>query len=491
MELAGEEANLNLESPAAEFISCRPIITDAAGDTAFSYARSWISQCHSNHEHCKKQTSVALPSRLIDVEIEQDTPWVKLHTSEPNGELGSYAALSYCWGGPQPVVASTESLEKLKAGIAVMALPQTIKDAVEVTRKLGLRYLWVDALCIIQDCPKDKETEIQRMGLIYKNATVTIAASAATSATDGFLRIAREPPKSYPFQLPMHDGTTEEISLSTYHFLDPEDPLDTRGWAFQERLLSPRLLQFSGIELFWTCQTEAFKTISNGVIYYMVQRNRLPSRLFNNELRGGKSWRTPRQRIEMWTKVVSEYSKRKLTCPEDRLPALLGIVAELKEIWKDEYVYGLWKECMVSLLGWRPSEKQLQRSCRAPSWSWASLDGSISFQALTQEDAILLSTGVASVQQKSISLNCKIHDEEPLSKGLGIWKSLDLYDEYPNKRIYYLLLGTKKTRKSKDHIGLMVINMAPGLFRRVGYFATWREGDEIWSARERQEVILE
>jgi hypothetical protein len=452
-----------------------------------------MSQCLSDHKHCKKQTSVALPSRLIDVGIEQDAPRIKLYTSEANGELGSYAALSYCWGGPQPIVASTHSLEKLKSGIAIVALPQTIKDAVEVTRKLGLRYLWVDALCIIQDCAKDKEAEIQRMGLIYKNATVTIAASAATSVREGFLRIARELPKSYPFQLPMHDGTTEEISLSTYHLLNPEDPLDTRGWAFQERLLSPRLLQYSGIELFWTCQTEPFKTISNGVIYYTVPRNRLPSQLFNNELRGGKSWTTPRQRIEMWIKIVSEYSKRKLTYPEDRLPALLGIVTVLTQIWKDKYVYGLWKECIVSLLGWQPSEKQHQRSSRAPSWSWASLDGSISFETLTQEDAMLLPTALASVQQqKGISLNCRIHDKEPLSKGLGIWKKLDLnHDEYPDNQIHYLLLGTKKTRKSTNHVGLMVINMAPGLFRRVGYFITWREGDEIWSGRERQEIILE
>ncbi len=133
--------------------------------------------------------------------MEQDFRMVKLHETNPDGELGSYAALSYCWGSHQSFVASTKSLERLKSGFPIENLPPTIKDAVEVTRKLGLRYLRVDALCILQDCKKDKTFQIERMGSIYKNATVTIAASMASSVTNGFLRTPRQAMKIYPFQL--------------------------------------------------------------------------------------------------------------------------------------------------------------------------------------------------------------------------------------------------------------------------------------------------
>ncbi|OCK78429.1 HET-domain-containing protein [Lepidopterella palustris CBS 459.81] len=390
------------ESRAADFIISRPIVTDLAGDLAFSSAKSWLSQCLSEHENCHKQAFPALPHRLLDLAIEQDNSLVKLHISDVTGNCGQYAALSYCWGGPQPIIASTCSLETLKSGVSVSTLPQTIKDAIEVTRKLGLRYLWVDSLCILQDCAKDKQIEIQRMGSIYKNATVTIAASSASLVTQGFLRTARKHPESYPFQFPMPDGTTQEVSISARHFMSPNDPLETRGWEFQEKALSPRLLQFSGIELLWSCQTDPLKTISNDVIYYTIERNRLPSRIFNKAHRKGKSWVTPKQRIEMWRKVVSEYSRRELTDPEDRLEALVGVASELRHLWKDQYVYGLWESCMVGLLAWKSSKKQHQRSSRAPSWSWASLDGPISFNKLTQEDAVLLLKYFESPERKEV-----------------------------------------------------------------------------------------
>lgn len=186
---------------------------------------------------------------------------------------GTYSALSYCWGGDQPVLAKTASLDILKSGIAIIALPQTIKDAIEITQRLNIRFLWVDALCIIQDCAKDKSVEIQKMGSIYKNATITIVASFASSVMDGFLRNTRKPPPepSY-YQFPMPDGTSERISISARHFLTPQSFLDRRGWTYQERILSPPLLQFSEKELLWSCQTEPHQTITTSSVDYVVDR---------------------------------------------------------------------------------------------------------------------------------------------------------------------------------------------------------------------------
>ena len=437
-----------------------------------------------------RQASAPLPSRLIDVELDQNRPSVRLHVTESDAELGSYAALSCCWGGHQPFNASKRSIEKLKSGFAVSTLPQTIQDAIEVTRKIGLNFLWVDSLCIVQDCEKDKDTEIKKMGSIYKNATVTIAATVASSATEGFLRTKREPPETYPYDLSMEDGTTDKILLTTEYECSPFAPLDTRGWAFQERLLSPRLLQFTEIELTWTCQTEPFKTISGPKAYYSKNLDpRLPSQIFVYPGFTERSWTSRQQLIDLWRDVITTYSGRELTYADDRPLALLGIAAELQKIWPDEYVHGLWTGCMIPLLAWYTWERD-QRSCRAPSWSWQSLNCDISFQIIDMEDAKVISINSASTEShKRISLDCKILDEEAMSKDSEIFKKWDTdMNEYSHEKNFCLWLGD---HKKGSCTGLMIANVENALFRRVGFFQSKHETKEIWNTCQRQTIFLE
>ncbi|KAH8586049.1 heterokaryon incompatibility, partial [Bisporella sp. PMI_857] len=93
-----------------------------------------------------------------------------------NGK-GDYITLSYCWGGPKNICLRKDNLEELESGIEIHFLPQTFQDAIEVTRKLDIRFLWIDALCILQDDSDDKLKEIWNMGEIYRDSFVTIAAS--------------------------------------------------------------------------------------------------------------------------------------------------------------------------------------------------------------------------------------------------------------------------------------------------------------------------
>jgi hypothetical protein len=469
------------------------MVTDLDGEVALSSARSWIHECLSTHEHCSMEGISTLPSRLIDVGFEERSPSVKLYITDPNGECGAYSALSYCWGGPQPVTATKSSLDMLKSGIAITALPQTIQDAVEVTRRLGLRFVWIDALCIIQDCAKDKDTEIQKMGSIYKNATVTIAASVGSSAMDGFLRTVREPPEFSSFQFPMPDGTSEHISISAWHPLTPESPLDTRGWTYQERLLSPRMLQFSERELLWSCQTEPLQTITKSSVQYVVNLTRLPSQIFNDALRGG-SWRTYKPRLGLWKGIVGSYTRRNLTFPEDRLNALAGVANELARIWNDEHLYGLWKGLSVpQQLLWAAQGRQYHpRSSRAPSWSWASLDVWVSFFGDFREDAKLLSIQDASGGcPAKITLSCKLLTEEAIPRA-SVAEYWDSSEEYPGKQIYYLLLEISETILSIEYWGLTVIRMPDGFFRRHGAFQCSPQSGmtNIWENAERQEVVL-
>ena len=139
-----------------------------------------------------------LPKRLIDVGFNGDLA-IRLYIPE-KGERSKYIALSYCWGGPQSLTTTSETLKSRLQGISPTALPQSILDAIKVTRKLGFRFLWVDSLCILQDSAEDTLEEISAMGTIYQNSAVTIAAASAGKVGDGFLH-ERAPIELLPLKI--------------------------------------------------------------------------------------------------------------------------------------------------------------------------------------------------------------------------------------------------------------------------------------------------
>jgi len=303
-------------------IPLRLVVTDLATDEVFTTIKCWILDCQLNHKSCYYQNNLLLPSRLIDVVRDLRAAIVKLHITH-KAERGAYVALSYCWGGPQPVTTTTSNLESMKFGLELLSLPQTIQDAIEVTRKLGFRFLWVDALCIIQDSVTHKEKEIQKMGNIYKNAK---------GVSDGFLRLVRIPPESCEFHFQVPNKGKSTIFVSLWGSFIPSHPLDERGWALQESLLSHRLLEYSEKELTWHCQTDTYKTVTKSCPDYLPMMKRLPPRVFNDKFRGVKSWTTQKQRVELWRSLVQNYSSRSLTNGEDRLNALVGVSNELGNI---------------------------------------------------------------------------------------------------------------------------------------------------------------
>src|SRR5205085_2899746 len=101
---------------------------------------------------------------------------------------GQYATLSYRWGVGCNLTTTLETIEDRTQGIAMSLLPNTIRDAVLVARKIGFRYLWVDALCIIQDCSKDWLEQSVLMANIYRHASLNISADCAKDANEGFLK---------------------------------------------------------------------------------------------------------------------------------------------------------------------------------------------------------------------------------------------------------------------------------------------------------------
>lgn len=186
-----------------------------------------------------------LPTRVLDVGQVGDSPSVRLHIPGKN-QRDKYLALSYCWGGKQPFVTNTQNLETMKSEFPVSELPPALRDAVQVTRSLGIRFLWIDALCVMQDSPVDKSREIARMGQIYKDATATIIATAAKSASEGFLGGSVQETPNCEVYLTAPDGTSSLITIFPFEeFKFTSMPLSKRAWCFQEYVLSRRYLYYT------------------------------------------------------------------------------------------------------------------------------------------------------------------------------------------------------------------------------------------------------
>jgi hypothetical protein len=236
------------------------------------------------------------------------------------------------------------------------------------------------------------------MSTVYRCSAVTLAATMASNASEGFLHACERPDPWIPWK-DSKSGILGKAHLRPKNqrwidLLGFETPLLERGWTLQERLLAPRVIHF-GRQMFWECwgcmctqdqnlqeRTEELtrtsasgeerrKDSSNGLGYLNRHRRRrkpLPPLEKNFNL------------FKYWSQVLSDFSDRKLTVPSDKLPALAGMAQIVQQQTRDEYYAGLWRSCLAPSLLWkRNDEKYLIRASqyRAPSWSWASCDGRI------------------------------------------------------------------------------------------------------------------
>ncbi|RSM05556.1 hypothetical protein CDV31_009547 [Fusarium ambrosium] len=320
-----------------------------------------------------------------------------LRQREPHGEQVRYAALSYCWGGKQVVQTTSQTIVRHRTRINFQDLPQTIKDAVIVTENLGLDHLWVDALCIIQDDEGDQACEVDLMGHVYENAEVTIAASRAEGVQEGLLQDLTPwgcNKRDWVFKMHYRDLTDQisPIIIAPKLFQRPVDYLSKRAWTFQERLLSRRILDYSSTCVHWTCQSHNDCDRRGGkCTVYEFKKDTKISRgmLYCNESVTTGTWHT----------LVDEFSKRSLTLPEDRLPAIGGIAERFGLQSEDRYLAGIWQSHLPLGLLWivdrsvRWSPQPQASAYVAPSWSWASTNRAINgrvfvYHGISQVDIV-------------------------------------------------------------------------------------------------------
>ncbi|KAI0457716.1 HET-domain-containing protein [Xylaria acuta] len=360
-----------------------------------------------------------MPTRLL--EIADFGRQVCLHF--PGTEHSRYAVLSHCWGPVAPTTLTSRTLHKLEAGIRTEELPQTFQDAVWLTHQLEIQFLWIDSLCIVQDDPNDWAQESAKMHSVYNNSFVTIAASRATKSSEGFLGNRVE--KSYvavPFHCQGIAGEVLAFSLPLSHVGDPtrsvrmeHEPLSHRGWALQERYLSRRTLHFGSDQIFFEC--EKYCVAEN-----TFEGNKYPS---ISQIRSSGRLEEMNECLREWHRLVEMYSMRKLTHRDDKLPALSGLAAYLSRQLSVEsdamdlssrYLAGLWSDDIIGELCWGVNGRGTRPvKYRAPSWSWASLDGSIRYYTIPHKNEL------AAVQSIHVDLESP---SRSFGKVLGGWISV-------------------------------------------------------------------
>ncbi|KAI0650319.1 heterokaryon incompatibility protein-domain-containing protein, partial [Trametes meyenii] len=343
-----------------------------------------------------------LPTRVIDC-ANPSAP--RLVVSETLGEtLVPYVALSYVWGKNASHCTYQENYETYLEGIDYDVIPQTIRDAIRTTHNLGMRYIWIDAFCIIQNCEEDKKEELAKMGGIYQNAYFTLIASSAPSGDAGFLQDRALPPH---YRIPYYrsDGGLGSVCVgrrgNTVPAVVPgKEPVDRRAWCFQEWLLSPRKLLYTSDTLRYHCQTtarpvedsiRAIRTVQSAVLDHAF----LPLEraiLANPDLAELSPDEHFARQCMLWGLIVSNYTQRQLSVKTDRLLAFMAIAERFDAIWQPErhpgrYIAGLWEKFLPRDLLWyrelaghawqddslrpRPAEYL------APSWAWSSLDAHV------------------------------------------------------------------------------------------------------------------
>ena len=354
-----------------------------------------------------------MPTRVLDVQT-GNTGEVRLY--EPQGQSGHYVCLSYCWGCPQLFATTLKCYNSYVQGIKIDTLPTTIQDAIWVTRQLNVRYLWVDSLCIIQDSIQDKENQISRMADVYANSYLTISAARGKRCTDGLFNVVHHDFDPGVFQnvsagqlrfyeehwfryrdlvagahcsLRLGDAAGDIGQFKLRYFLNafPDmDSVSTRAWIFQESVLSPRVLSF-GQCLTFDCfvSTELDRCTGDRAGSSFA---RLVSRWLSESS-------SPSDAKAMWSLIVQAYTERSLSVPTDKLPALAGLATAFKNQFSypaDDYVAGLWKSMLPQCLMWLVSNPgKRPQSWRAPSWSWASVEGNVMMSPEETKDLELAS----------------------------------------------------------------------------------------------------
>ncbi|KAI1755559.1 heterokaryon incompatibility protein-domain-containing protein [Xylaria castorea] len=331
-----------------------------------------IRDCKLHHQHSRVRKTY-VPDRLVDLGPGSNQLDAVL-LDNTSGIKRPYLALSHCWGGTIPYRTLLSNKEELCRRIDYFELPENFQDAFTVARRLSYRYIWIDSFCIVQDDKQDWLQQASKMADVYSGAELTISAARSSSFDEGFLSY-RETDIELAFSKRLPPGTKLYIrdgeALESVHQginRQPSNhaPLFQRAWAFQERLLSQRIIHFLKTEIVFECEESLWCECGEKDSYEDAN--------YDKEV----------YRSSTWEELVEQYVSRSLTYPTDMLPAISAIARDYD--MKGGYIAGLTHEKLFSNLLWQvKAPRDLSGELTtvppprrpsvyiAPTFSWASI----------------------------------------------------------------------------------------------------------------------
>jgi hypothetical protein len=507
-------------------------------------AAHWLENCLNHHKLCQADEKAGLPSRVIDLGIEED---IRPRLIAVGAAVGAYVALSYCWGEDDTLTTTTENISTHMIDLKFSSLPKVYRDHMIIARALNVRYVWIDALCIVQDDAQYWAREAAKMCSIYENAHMTVSADCSPGVHHGIFseQSYATPPSilSYMgFPVSVRESLLRKHTLHDpfdnidFENLDAPVPLYRRAWCLQETVLSTRTLHFTGKELMWECN-EAYECECQS---QKMGQSEMSNRAFlRPEIMGHA---TQDEFFDKWHALLEAYTTRNLRKESDKLAAISGLAKKMQQVIRyftgedDVYLAGLWKRNLAQDLLWQrqveffhtePARGRPQE-WRAPSWSWASINGPVNqnhsmslhsqielvdHQCIPLSDDITgqISSAWIIVRGRVVSVNIErtlVHDSTRQRDRLEGFRHLVqrvpggeahgfIPDEHAARfdlqKEYFCLHIANREEKGFSHQLFLVLRKSaedPKAFERIGVF----DGEEAWdfaSYREKAERLFE
>lgn len=377
---------------------------DSTGNEAVAHLlRGWMNNCVESHAECQREVSSPYqPSRLLEVSedmvrlVERDADDAA-DDDDDDDELKTitrrYATMSHCWGGKENfLVLRPENYAQFRDGLPISEFEPSFRDVFLTVRRLGLVYIWIDCFCILQgnsvEATEDWRQEADKMKLVYLNSFVNLSATHAKNPSEGCFTTRSPSAVSTPgvFVWPGSPEQAYQIYSSDRFYQDvgvdglKANAIFSRAWIYQERLLSRRMIHFSQGQVYWECSETplALESFPDGID--VDQKQYVHMAPFSITQSMGT---TSSEMLVGWHEMLDQYARCALTFPsKDKLLALGGVAKHFAESVGKTYTGGYWRDFVVPQLCWRQAPaRSATRSLewRAPSWSWASMDGPLNF----------------------------------------------------------------------------------------------------------------
>ncbi|KAH6659131.1 heterokaryon incompatibility protein-domain-containing protein [Truncatella angustata] len=339
-----------------------------------NFMRTWVKICRDGdqgHENCLKRSKTFMPDKVLFIGNDQN-PTMHLFNAKfwaDRGIVDEYIALSYCWGQESFLKSTKENIASFHKEIRWDMLPPLFQDVVRIAKGLDVPFVWIDSLCIVQDDELDWKIQAPKMGDIYANAFLTVAAASSSSPADGILgeRPTRWHTRTTTITNPLNGVSTDlcvrQRAIDMWGTAREANPdyLDSRAWIWQERILSTRTIVFTKAALRFECRSTS---------------------IWEDQLFQGHSWSARmNEPVHIhWKRLMEDFTARNMTCAGDRLPAISSVMARVSAGQGLTPIAGMWKENLVQNLHWmrndlkdRNHAGQGHQEGTIPSWSWASI----------------------------------------------------------------------------------------------------------------------